>query len=217
MTFDIIDAEQRSAAWFAARIGRVTSSRASDVMATLKGGGEPAARRDYRTTLALERLTGVSLEDDYINSDMRRGVSLEPDAIAIYEAVAGVVVERVGFVASKDRMIGASPDGIIDGFIGSVEAKCPRPANHLKYLKAGVMPAEHLHQVVHTQLVTGAEWTDFISYCPQFPEELRLFLVRVPRDEKQIVSYELALAQFLNEVEREQAEIEQLRHSKAAA
>ena len=216
--FDIIEAEQRSPEWFAARAGRVTGSRAEAIFSTRKDGKETAARRDYRTELALERLIGRALDDGngYQNSDMRRGVELEPDAFARYEAETGTLVRRTGFLASKDRPIGVSLDGDVNDFAGVVELKCPRPANHLGYLRAGVLPADYLPQIVHGQLVTGAEWTDFVSYCPQFPDELQMFIVRYVRDERAIVSYELALAQFLGEVEREYAEIAALKAKKVA-
>ena len=42
--FTIIDAEQRSELWFTARLGRLTGSRAADMLATIKSG-EAAARR----------------------------------------------------------------------------------------------------------------------------------------------------------------------------
>ena len=38
MNFTIIDAEQRSHEWFAARCGRLTGSRAADMLATIKKG-----------------------------------------------------------------------------------------------------------------------------------------------------------------------------------
>ena len=53
----IINVEQRTPEWFAARLGRVTGSRARDVIATIKSG-EAAARRDYRMELIVERYAG---------------------------------------------------------------------------------------------------------------------------------------------------------------
>lgn len=217
--YQILDAEQRSQDWYSARAGLVTASRASDVLAfSKKDGKELADRRDYRTELALERLLGRALDDGngYQNDDMKRGIALEPEAFALYEATTGAIVRRTGFVFSVDRPIGVSPDGDVDDFTGLLEVKCPRPANHLSYLRAvnadpTWQPAAYLPQIVHGQLVTGAQWTDFVSYCPQFPPDLQLLIVRVPRDEKQIVSYELALAQFLGEIEKERAEMESLR------
>lgn len=205
--FTVIDAPQRSPEWFAARAGKLTGSCASEIAATLKSGGEPAGRRDLRTRLVLERLTGRSLEDDYQNADMRRGVELEPEALGAYEAVAGALVQPSGFLLSSDLPIGCSLDGHIGDFDGILELKCPRAANHLKYVKAGVLPSEHRFQIVHNLLVSGARYADFCSYAPDFPEPLRLFRVRVERDEKEIAAYLLLVRMFLAEVEKEHAEI----------
>ena len=53
--------EQRSEEWFKARLGKVTASKLSDVMATTKSG-ESAYRRTYRHQLVTERLTGKQTE-----------------------------------------------------------------------------------------------------------------------------------------------------------
>src|SRR4051812_17167414 len=117
MTFTIIDAPQRSNEWFAARVGRLTGSVAADAMAgPLKSGGEPAARRDLRTRLALERLCQRSLEDDYLNADMKRGIELEPEALAAYEAATGNLVQVTGFLSHTELLAGCSLDGHIGNF-----------------------------------------------------------------------------------------------------
>lgn len=214
----IVDAEQRSDAWFAARAGRITASKADALYANGRSGQEAAARRDYRSQIVLERILGKPLEDGngYQNADMARGVELEPAAFALYEATTGQVVRRTGFVAHVEQPWGVSPDGDVDEFTGLVELKAPRPANHLGYLRAGVVPSAYIPQITHGQLVTGALWTDFVSFCPQFPEALQLFVVRVPRDEKAIAAHRLVLEQFLSEIEREEAEIRALMAAKVA-
>ncbi len=200
--FTVIDAEQRSPAWFAARLGRLTGSRAADMLATIKTG-EAAARRDYRTQLVCERLTGQLQEDLFVNAAMQRGVDCEPLAFAAYEARTGQMVQRTGFCAHIEHMAGCSLDGHIGDFDGLIELKCPKSATHLKYLRSGDVPAEHLAQMTHNLWVTGAAWCDFVSYDDRFPEALHLFVVRLARDEAAIAAYaEKALA-FLAEVTRD--------------
>jgi hypothetical protein len=118
--FDVIDAPQRSEAWFAARLGRVTGSRAADVLATIKSG-EAAARRDYRMELVTERLTGMAADDPYINADMQRGIDLEPAAFARYEAETGRMLVTSGFLAHRELMAGCSLDGHYGDYEGIVE------------------------------------------------------------------------------------------------
>ncbi len=171
-----------------------------------KGGGELAARRDYRTQLALERIFGRPMENGYQNDDMRRGVELEPIALDAYEAREAVFVRRTGFILHHELPIGVSLDGDLDNLTGLVEVKCPRPANHWANLEAGIVPPDYIPQLVHGHLVTGAAYTDFVSFCPDFGP-LALFVVRYERDEAAVASYRLMLEQFLGEVEKEEAAI----------
>src|SRR5207245_5572453 len=121
----VLDCAQRSDEWKQARLGRLNGSRAADMLATLKSGGEAAARRDLRTALVLERICVVSQENGYVNADMERGIQLEPDALAAYEAQTGSLVQPVGYCVHESLMCGVSPDGLV-GDDGLVEVKCPR-------------------------------------------------------------------------------------------
>jgi putative phage-type endonuclease len=200
--FSVLDAEQRSPEWFAARAGRLTGSRAGDMLATIKSG-EAAARRDLRTQLVVERLTGSPQEDSFINAAMAWGIEHEAEAFAAYEAHSGNLVRRTGFLTHLDAMVGCSLDGDVDDFTGIVEIKCPKSATHYGYLKTGDVPANHRPQILHNLWVTGAEWCDFVSYDPRYPEHLRLFVVRVPRVEFEITAYEKCAQKFLDEVDAE--------------
>jgi hypothetical protein len=202
MNFTIVDAPQRSPEWFAARLGLATGSRASDIVATIKSG-EAAAKRDYRTQLVVEILTQQMQEEIFTNAAMQRGIDCEPLAFAAYEAQTGTIVERSGFLAHNTYRAGCSLDGHVDGFTGIVELKCPKSTTHLRYLRAGVVPSEHMPQILHNLWITGAQWCDFVSWDDRFPPAFQLFIVRVPRDEKAIAEYEKKALAFLAEVETE--------------
>lgn len=201
-TFRIIDAEQRSPAWVAARLGRLTGSRASDMLATIKSG-EAAGRRNLRTQLVLERLTGKSQENGFCSPAMQQGMAREDDAAALYEALTGEVLSRSGFLAHASLMAGCSLDGHIGDFEGLVEVKSPIPATHLDYLKTGIVPGEYAKQILHAFWLTGAQWCDWLSYNPDFPDPLRVRLVRIERDEAAIDEYDKKVRAFLAEVDRE--------------
>ena len=209
--FTVIDAPQRSPEWKRARAGRLTASRAKDVLATIKSG-EAAARRDLRTQLVVERLTGEPQDDGYTNADMQRGIDLEADAFAAYEAVTGQMATRCGFVAHDELLIGCSPDGVLDDFAGLLELKCPKAATHLGYLKAGCVPAEHVPQMLHALWVTHAQYCDFLSFDPRFPPQFQTFYVRMWRDEAAITAYAQKARAFLAEVEAEVAALQTARH-----
>jgi len=208
MSFTVASCEQRSPEWFALRAGRVTSSCASDMLSEKKSAGETAARRNLRVRLALERITGKPLEaEGFVSKAMQDGIDREAEALAQYEAVTGTFVERTGFLVYDDLMAGASLDGHVGNIDGVVEAKCPTHAIHLGYLQTGKVPTDYLRQITHQVFVTGAKWADFLSYQPDFPEALRVKLVRVRRDELDLAAYELALRQFLREVDADVATI----------
>lgn len=200
--FTVITAEQRSPEWFTARLGKLTASRAKDMLATIKTG-EAAARRDLRVQLVCERLTNQVQEDTFVSADVQRGNALEDDAFAAYEALTGLLTQRVGFLAHTSLMAGGSPDGVIGDYAGLLEIKAPRPANHLRYLRDGGLPKEHAAQVTHLLWLTGAPWLDFMSYSPVFPAQLQTYIVRVEAADLDLAGYEAKVLTFLSEVETE--------------
>lgn len=201
--------EQGTPEWFAARVGKLTSSRAGDMMANpRKGATESVVKRNLRVQLALERITGIPEIDTYSNADMRRGTELEPIARALYEARYGVFVDQAGFIESTGIPgCGASLDGYLDDFDGIIEIKCPKPAIHLEYIRGAALPSDYKEQVWHSLTVTDAKWCDFISYCPALPAPLDLWVFRYLASAFDRTAYELACRLFLTEVDREAGSI----------
>lgn len=196
----ILDCPQRSPEWIAARLGRLTASRAADMLASVKVG-EAAARRNLKAQLVLERLTGRSQESGYLSAAMQAGMDREPDALLWYEALTGQIVRRTGFIMHDELMAGASLDGHLGTFEGVVEAKSPIAATHLEYLRTGKVPGEYLKQAHHQMWITGARWCDWLSFNPYFPESLRCKLVRIPHDEAVIADYDKQARAFLAEID----------------
>jgi YqaJ-like recombinase protein len=211
----IVTDTQKTPEWYAARLGRLTASRAADMLATIKSG-EAAARRDLRVQLVVERLTGLPQEDAYVNQAMQRGLDKEADAFAAYEALTGNLASPVGFVAHDTLMAGCSPDGQVDGFAGLLELKCPKSATHLDYLRARKVPGKYLAQITHALWITGAAWCDFLSFDDRFPLQLQTFCHRVYRADVDLAAYELAATLFLSEIDRECAEVSKLAEVVAA-
>jgi putative phage-type endonuclease len=209
MTFTIATPDQRTPAWYAARVGKLTASRASDMLATIKTG-EAAARRDLRMQIVCERLTNMSQDNGFVNAEMQRGIDKEADARAAYEAQTGALVQPVGFLQHPELLTGGSPDGEIGNYSGLVEIKCPKSATHLSYLRSRVVPKEYLAQIQHQLWLTGARWCDFVSFDDRFPEPLRLVIVRVTRESVDLKAYELLVRLFLTEVDREYAAVAEL-------
>jgi len=200
VNFTIVNAAQRSDAWKAARLGRLTGSRAADMLSTGRSGAEAAGRRNLRVQLVLERVTGKPQERSFQSAAMQHGIETEDEACATYEALTGTLLERTGFLSHNTLMVGCSLDSHVGDFEGIVEIKCPIPATHWEYLQTGKVPGDYLKQVTHGLWVSGAQWCDWMSYEPSFPETLRAKIVRVPRDEAAIDAYQRAALTFLSEV-----------------
>lgn len=213
--FTVLDAPQRSRAWFQARLGRLTGSRAGDMLATTKAGEHTAKRKDLRTQLVLERLTGQVQEDGWVSPEMRRAVLKEPLAFAAYEALTGRVAQRSGFLAHDTLPVGCSLDGHLGDFAGLLEVKCPKSATHLAYLTSGTVPEEYLPQIVHALWVSGAAWCDFLSFDDRFPADLQTCLVRYERNAEEIATYAQVVGIFLAEVDAELARVQRLRQAAA--
>jgi len=202
-------ADQRSPEWFTARLGKLTGSRAKDMLATIKNG-EAAPRRNLRVQLVLERLTGRSQENGYQSHAMQQGIEREVDAFAVYEGLTGTLLTSSGFLEHDTLMAGCSLDGHVGDFEGLVEIKCPQAATHLDYLKTGTIPGDYYKQITHALWITGAQWCDWLSFNPDFPEPLQVKLVRVVRSEAAIAAYETAATAFLAEVDQELETVQQL-------
>jgi hypothetical protein len=205
----IIECAQGSPAWLLARCGVASASKFACVMAKIKSG-EAAERRNYRADLVVERLTGRPLEG-FTTAAMKQGTEREPFARMAYEARTGLIVQEVGFCRHDELEAGASPDGLIEGD-GGLEIKCPERSAHLRYLQQEGEPPEYTWQIQGGMWITGRAWWDFVSYNPDFPENLQLIVRRIKRDEDAIKRLADSVTQFMAEV---RAEVEAL--SKLAA
>jgi putative phage-type endonuclease len=191
--------EQRSDAWFEARIGKVTASRVADVLAKTKTGYS-ATRDNYMAQLVCERLTGQKGES-FNNAAMQHGTDTEPLARAAYEALHDVLVDEVGFVPHPSIiMAGASPDGLV-GDDGLLEIKCPNTATHIETLLSQTVPGKYNTQMQFQMACTERSWCDFVSFDNRLPAELQLFVKRVPRDNMYIRLMEDEIVKFLNELD----------------
>lgn len=215
--------DQRSDEWFAARAGRITASRMNDVMVERERGEfksgprkgqqkpQPKALTDYAHQLAAERLT-MRPRKQVKAAALAWGQTVEPAAVAAYQAETGVIVTPAEFTLHPIYdFIGASPDFLV-GDDGGGEIKSPESSEvHLQTLLTG-LPPEHIEQIQGGLWVTGRQWWDFVSYHPDFPESHRIYIQRVPRDDEFIERLESACLQLEEDV---QAILNQLNRSEA--
>ena len=204
--------KQQTPEWFAARLGKATGSRISDIVAKTKTG-YAASRDDYMFQLVVERLTGVNTPS-YSSSAMEWGVEQEQYARSAYEAQMGVLVTEVGSIDHpRIPMSSASPDGLVGGE-GMVEIKCPMTKNHLNMFLGQPIAKGYKDQMMWQMAVTGRKWVDYVSFDPRCPAGLQLFIQTVERDDEYIATLESEVVKFLNEVEVKEKELRRILESK---
>lgn len=197
--------EQGTEAWHQARLGKVTASRIADMLAKTKSGWG-ASRANYAAELVAERLTVERIEG-YTNAAMAWGTANEPLARMAYEFLHDVDVEQIGFVDHPSiAMSGASPDGLV-GPDGMIEIKCPNTSTHLQTLLGAPIAEKYRLQMQWQMACKGRAWCDFASFDPRLPEEMRLHVQRVTRDDKLIGELERETEAFLAEISQTVAEL----------
>lgn len=175
----ILDMEQRSPEWFEARRGIPTASSFSKII-TPKTGNLSSQCDDLIAQLICELIDDLPEEEPFSTVWMERGEYTEEEARDWYAFRFDKDVEQVGFILNDDRTAGASPDGVIrDDQFGLLEIKCPKPAVHVRYLMDAILPDQYRPQVHGALHISGADYLDFVSYCPG----LKPMVIRVLPDE----------------------------------
>lgn len=204
MTVETIQVAQGTDEWIAARVGKVTASRFSDVLA----GGTGKVRNLYMRKLAGEIITGQQMWS-YQNEDMVDGNRVEPDARALYSMLTDKDVEEVGFgILGKGARngsnalvgrVGASPDGLISTD-GMVELKRQAPHLLIERIYGGGESNTELHmaQSQGNLWVFEREWIDLAVYYPKMPMWRR----RIKRDDNYINRLRLGVEVFVEELDQ---------------
>lgn len=183
--------DQGSDEWHAARLGKITASKISDVMMKPTTAGY----NNYMSQLICERLTGTPTET-FISDAMKHGTETEPQARAMYELETGTEVKEVGFIDHPTiDGTGASPDGLC-GDDGLVEIKCPQPTKHIKNLTGGSIDKGYMLQMQWQMECAGRKWCDFVSFNPSLPETMQMHITRVDFDPLLVVDIKKAVSDF---------------------
>lgn len=195
----IIDCEQGSDAWHAARCGKVTGSRVADVVRKTKSGVS-ASRATYAGELVAERLSGFQSSSSFSTRATEWGKEQEATARQLYSLMTDAKVSTVGFVDHHSiEWSGVSPDGLVDD-TGLVSFKCPNSSNHIATLLGAPIDPDYVKQMVWEMACTGREWCDFVSFDPRLPPEMQIEIRRVYRDPVVIAELEIEVRKFLGEV-----------------
>ena len=188
--------EQGTPEWLQQRCGKVTASRFADVLSKGRSGAASLTRAKYLRQVVGEQLTGKPA-DTFTNGHMERGTIQEPYARMAYEDKTGLDVEETGFILHPDNeLIGGSPDGLTGAFKG-VEIKSVIPTVQIETILAGVCPPKHLPQIQGLMWITNRASWDFVSFSPDMPAPLNLFICNVERDNGYIETLEAAVNLFI--------------------
>jgi putative phage-type endonuclease len=205
--------QQRTDEWRQARCGSIGASDAPRVVRRVKSGYS-ADRESLMWEKVVERITGKPFEIPK-SFAMNQGTEREPDARLMYSIIKGVEVEEVGLVPHPFvKGSHCSPDGLV-GARGLIEVKCPERKAHGEMLINEVISADYLTQMAWQMCCTGRDWCDFVSFNPDFPLRMQLWVKRVPRDAAFIAELEREITTFIKEIDRK---VEQLsrRYARAA-
>jgi len=177
--FKFIDVNQNTDEWFQMRCGKLTSSKLGTIMANHgKAFGDPAKK--YAVNIAIEQITGNPIASTFTNDHMQRGHDQEPLARILYENEMFCEVTNGGFWESD--FIGCSPDGMVDDN-GAIEIKSVIAPVHYANVKRGKVDPAYRWQCIGNLKFTSSDYLDFISYCEEFPEGMRLFTYRLNKDD----------------------------------
>ena len=77
----------------------------------------------------------------------------------------------------------------------------PVRATHFTTLTNGEVPDEYMKQMQWALACTGRAWCDYVSYNDDMPENMKLFIRRVPRSKPMIGELTDAVRSFQTEVD----------------
>jgi len=206
--------DQRSQAWFNARVGKFTASEIYKLMtqpqtkAARENGELSETTKTYIMGKVAEEMAGVEQTTNSAATDW--GVDHEAEACNLYAEMMDSRVDSVGFIPYGDHA-GGSPDGICSRF-GVIEIKCPYNfENHVQNLLIAdeddlfKQRKPYWWQLQMNMIVSGKEEGMFISYDPRMDgkNKLAIIPVHLQSDSKEILDNAIAMAvkykQFLIE------------------
>lgn len=192
----LIGAEQRSEAWFNAKLGVLSASHAHEIVA----GVVTDKRMTYIAKLVAQIATG--LHDELTSKQMDWGLQNEDAARAYYEFAHDTKITQMPFIF-KDTSFreGCSPDGLVSSILGT-EIKCPYDsANFVKFSVAGDIKPEWRWQTQFQMRVMDCGLWDMSMFDPRMKKN-PMKTVRFERDEKMQKTLADAIPQFTLDLDK---------------
>jgi len=166
--------------WLAARRGKITGSKVTDIKPKLRGTG---LKKGFYTLIA-ERLAKPREEGE---KPMDRGQRLEVEAIQRFMTETGQEVDQGLYIWSRDEddSIAVSPDGVIDRE-HAVEVKCLADETHIETFLTQKIPDEYCDQVNQYFVVNDdLQKVSMIFYDPNLTVK-DYFVIEIERDQEKV-------------------------------
>lgn len=158
---NIKESKQGSEEWFTAKLGVLSASNASKIVAKR----DSQARETYMCQLVAQVCTGILPDIDSKHMDW--GKLYEDSARASYEFETGSKIIELPFVYKDETFrCGASPDGILDNLVSTpCELKSPyNSENHIKFIAIEKIKPEYDWQLQFSMWVMGSDIWEMGSY-----------------------------------------------------
>jgi len=207
MGFDGSAVEQGSPEWLKMRLGVITASRASDLIAKDRSGKGPGkSRKTYLRQLVAEVATGQQKDQGQFKQ-AEHGHTHEDTAREEFAFNVGVPVVQVPFIFGDLTLrYGCSPDGIADEQSG-IELKCPFTTEvFLDFLLDGEIKPEYIDQCQFSMFVTCLPYWHFANYDPRMKKK-GFHAVTLERDEAKMKTFADAVGQLAFDMDSELARL----------
>lgn len=205
---DVRNVEQGGEDWMRLRLGVITASEVSNVIAKPRNGTAwTDMKKAYFHTLLAEVCTGVSPE---VNAkSLAWGKQHEMDARTLFEFTSGVQVTEAPIIYRDESLRTAcSPDGLCSNDFG-LELKCPFTSRDFVKFRLGgfdAIKSAYMAQVQYSMWVTGKDAWFFANYDPRMKRE-GIHHVVVERDEKFMDEFDTHVPDFIEKMDLALAEI----------
>lgn len=191
----LLGSEQGSEAWFKAKLGVISASNASKVVAKY----DSETRNTYMCELVAQICTGQMAEESNFKA-MVWGKENEASALSSYTLETNFEVTQVPFIFKDDTFrVGCSPDGVTPSH--GLELKCPyNSANYIKFLCGDDLKSEWMKQVQFCMWVTDAEMWD-VSQFDRRMKTKPIHTVTVARDKETMACFDKMVPQFISDMD----------------
>jgi len=191
---NILGANQGSEEWLKAKLGVISASNISKVIAKK----DSETRSTYMSELVAQICTGE--QEELNNKYVDWGKSYEDAARSSYEFSSDSIIQEVPFVFKDESFReGASPDGILDN--KGVEIKCPFNAVHyVKFFCNDKIKKEYDWQVNYCMRILGAKEWDFVQYHPNMRvNPIKILTFEIDEEKQKILDD--AIPQFISDMD----------------